>query len=117
MNEFKKKLNTNEATSEDAPIYVCGICGKAHRTIEDRMACESKCYEERKKAEEALKKQQLAKEQAKRKDEIETRYAELRQLIKSYCNDYGYLSLHNISFDDGRDEDFINGTNLLGWWF
>ena len=116
MNEFKKKLNINEAPTEDAPVYVCGICGKPHYTIEDRMACESKCYEERKKAEEALKKQQLAKEQTKRKEEIETRYAELRQLMKNYCDDYGYLALNNASFNDSID-DLIVGANLLGWWF
>lgn len=119
MNEFKRNLESTVKKindTEDA-VYVCGICGKPYSTIEDRMACESKCYEERKKAEEALKKQKLAKEQAERKTEIESKYKELRELINNYCKDYGYLALHNVSFDDSDDQDFINGSDLLGWWF
>ena len=74
MNEFKKNLKANVA--EEA-IYVCGICGKPYSNIKERMECESKCYEERKKAEEALKKQKLVKERDARKEEIEKKLTKL----------------------------------------
>ena len=111
MNEFKKNLKASVA---DETIYVCGICGKPYSNIKERMECESKCYEERKKAEEALKKQKLAKERDARKAEIEEKSKELSELIRDFIKDYGYLQLHS---NVGLDKSIFDFDKMFGEWF
>lgn len=112
MNEFKNNLRETvkpvKVESNKDAIYVCGICGKPYSTIEDRMACEKKCYDERKAAIEALKAQRLAEERDAREAEIETKAEELFDLIRKFYKDYGCLSTHSNPFDFNK---------LFGEWF
>ena len=126
MNEFKSNLKgefvrpLKVENTKDA-IYVCGICGKPYSTIEDRMACEKKCYDERKKAEEALRKQKLTEERETRKAEIEAKTAEakkiaeeLSELTRAFLRDYGYLHIHsNVDLSEG----IFDFDKMFGEWF
>jgi transcription elongation factor Elf1 len=121
MNEFKNNLKAESVkpvkieNKADA-IYVCGICGKPYSTIEERMACEKKCYDERKAAIEALKKQRLEEERETRKAEIETKTEELNELIRKFIKDYGSLNLENyITLD--RVGNLFNFDKMFGEWF
>ena len=73
--------------------YACAICNKKYANLADRIACETKCLEERNKAEEAMKKQKLELEKQARMKEIELMYEELNELISAYAEDYGYIQL------------------------
>ena len=121
MNEFKSNLRSEfvrpiKVESTKDAIYVCGICGKPYSTIEERMACEKKCYDERKKAEEALRKQKLAEERDARKAEIESKSKELDELIRRFTRDYCCLQLHsNINLDEASS--LFNFDEMFGEWF
>jgi hypothetical protein len=125
MNEFKNNLKSEhvkvtKVENEKDAIYVCGICGKPYSTIEDRMACEKKCYDERKAAIEALKKQRLAEERDARKAEIETKAAELNELVRKFVKDYGYIQLHSaINLDKINNElsSTFDLDKMFGEWF
>lgn len=95
-------------------LYVCGVCGKAFETLEERNKCEAKCLTERKKAEEALAKKKLEDEKNTRKEEIDTKYNELRKLINRYCKDYGSIQIGDTRY---FDTNFPSLSKLLGWWF
>lgn len=71
------------------PQYQCGICGQAHDSVRERMACEQACL--KKQAEE--EKRALA---AKKKAEQDARSAEVTKAIENaytlltkYIKDYG----------------------------
>lgn len=109
------KDNLDEMTSANTTsgrTYFCGICGKAHKTIEERSACETKCIKEKQEAEEKLKKQKLEEEKNKRMDEIESLIEKLHELICSYVKDYGSIKL------DCMGDSFPTLRKLIGdWWF
>ena len=117
MNEFKKNLKANVA---DEAIYVCGICGKPYSTIEERMACEKKCYDERKAAIEALKKQRLEEEREARKAEIDVKAKELEELVRKFIKDYGYIQLHsaiNLNKIGSELDSAFDFDKMFGEWF
>lgn len=73
--------------------YTCAICGKSYDTIEERVKCETKCLENRKKAEAERKKNEA---EAKRKDAEKKVYAALdnaEKAIHEYYDDYSSLTL------------------------
>ena len=95
-------MNIKEEVTKSNNTYTCAICNKKHYSIEDRIACETKCLEERKKAEEVMKKHKLELEKKDRMNKIETMYEDLSNLISSYIEDYGYIKLeyrHNADCD------------------
>lgn len=93
--------------------YVCGICGKSYDNIADRIACETKCLDDRTKAEEAMRKQKLELEKDARKKEIETMYDDLHKAISEYVKDYGVIRLHNCS---KHENDFPTLSSLFDFW-
>lgn len=108
-NNITNKKNNTIRT----PMYKCEICKRVYPTIEERNACEAKCIAAKKKAEAELAKQKLDKEKTTRKEEIEKKYKELTNLIKSYCKDYGSLYLNGNHF---FDDDTTTLSKFLGWW-
>ena len=86
-------MNIKEEVTKSNNTYTCAICNKKHYSIEDRIACETKCLEERKKAEEVMKKHKLELEKKDRMNKIETMYEDLSNLISSYIEDYGYINI------------------------
>lgn len=114
---MKKNYNNDCACNEDnnKAHYRCAICGKSYDTIDERVACETKCLASRKKAQEELKKKKLEEEKAARKDEIEKKYKELTTLVKDYCHDYGSLKIDD---DPYLFDNYPTVYKLLGgWWF
>ena len=95
-------------------LYVCGLCGKSFKSLEERNKCEARCLAERKKAEEALAKKKLEDEKKTRKEEIDTKYNELRKLINCYCKDYGSIQLGDYRY---FDDNFPSLSKLLSMWF
>ena len=72
-------------------VYHCAICGKPYDTVDERVACETKCLAARKKAQAELEKKKLEEKKNTRKAEIEKKYKELATLVNDYCKDCGSL--------------------------
>lgn len=95
-------------------VYHCAICGKPYDTVDERVACETKCLAARKKAQAEIEKKKLEEKKNTRKAEIEKKYKELATLVNDYCKDYGSLQIGESScFED----DYPTLSKLLGWWF
>ena len=89
--------------------YYCGICNKSYDNIEDRMACEHKCYTERKAAEEEKKKRELEVAKQERKAKVDAAYRNYLELRSEYVKDYGhytYSFIHSNSNESNAWEDF-----------
>ena len=95
-------------------VYHCAICGKPYDTVDERVACETKCLAARKKAQAELEKKKLEEKKNTRKAEIEKKYKELATLVNDYCKDDGSLQFcESLYFEDG----IPTLSKLLGWWF
>ena len=95
-------------------VYHCAICGKHYDTVDERVACETKCLAARKKAQAEIEKKKLEEKKNTRKAEIEKKYKELATLVNDYCKDYGSLQLcESRCFEDGIPTLY----KILGWWF
>ena len=91
-------------------VYHCAICGKSYDTVDERVACETKCLAERKKAQAELEKKKLEEKKTTRKEEIEKKYKELlATLVNDYCKELG----ESRYFED----DIPTPYKLIVWWF
>ena len=95
-------------------VYHCAICGNPYDTVDERVACETKCLAERKKAQAELEKKKLEEKKNTRKAEIEKKYKELSTLVKNYINDYGSLQIGDTRY---FDDNMPTLSKLLGWWW
>ena len=95
-------------------VYHCAICGKPYDTVDERVACETKCLAARKKAQAEIEKKKLEEKKNTRKAEIEKKYKELATLVNDYCKDYGSLQLGESRY---FEDDLSTLSKLLGWWF
>lgn len=93
-------IKSVDLKNTDKRIYPCAICGSAHESIEARNACETKCIQERKAADELARKQKLEEEKNARKQEIDALYELLNEKIKNYVKDYGSIRLNkSVKYD------------------
>ena len=90
-------------------VYHCAICGKPYDTVDERVACETKCLAARKKAQAEIEKKKLEAKKNTRKAEIEKKYKELATLVNDYCKEFG----ESHYFED----DIPTLSKLIGWWF
>lgn len=95
-------------------VYHCAICGKPYDTVDERVACETKCLAARKKAQAEIEKKKLEEKKNTRKAEIEKKYKELATLVNDYCKDYGSLQIGESRY---FEDDLPTLSKLLGWWF
>ena len=95
-------------------VYHCAICGKPYDTVDERVACETKCLAARKKAQAEIEKKKLEEKKNTRKTEIEKKYKELSTLVKNYINDYGSLQIGDTRY---FDDNMPTLSKLLGWWW
>ena len=95
-------------------VYHCAICGKPYDTVDERVACETKCLAARKKAQAEIEKKKLEEKKNTRKAEIEKKYKELATLVNDYCKDYGSLQLGESRY---FEDDLPTLSKLQGWWF
>lgn len=95
-------------------VYHCAICGKPYDTVDERVACETKCLAARKKAQAEIEKKKLEEKKNTRKAEIEKKYKELAVLMNDYCKDYGSLQIGESRY---FEDDYPTLSKLLGWWF
>ena len=86
--------------------YKCGICNKSYDKIEDRMACECKCYKELKEAEEEKRKQELEAAKQSRKEEVDVAYRKYLELRGAYLKDYGHYTYSFINRDGNNSNDW-----------
>ena len=110
-------LNYGDYKTDDVSnkmVYHCAICGKPYDTVDERVACETKCLAERKKAQAELEKKKLEEKKNTRKAEIEKKYKELSTLVKNYINDYGSLQIGDTRY---FDDNMPTLSKLLGWWW
>ena len=95
-------------------VYHCAICGKPYDTVDERVACETKCLAARKKAQAEIEKKKLEEKKNTRKAEIEKKYKELSALVNDYCKDYGSLQIGDTRY---FDDNMPTLSKLLGWWW
>ena len=95
-------------------VYHCAICGKPYDTVDERVACETKCLAARKKDQAEIEKKKLEEKKNTRKAEIEKKYKELSTLVKNYINDYGSLQIGDTRY---FDDNMPTLSKLLGWWW
>ena len=95
-------------------VYHCAICGKSYDTVDERVACETKCLAARKKAQAEIEKKKLEEKKNTRKAEIEKKYKELSALVNDYCKDYGSLQIGDTRY---FDDNMPTLSKLLGWWW
>ena len=95
-------------------VYHCAICGKPYDTVDERVACETKCLAARKKAQAEIEKKKLEEKKNTRKAEIEKKYNELSTLVKNYINDYGSLQIGDTRY---FDDNMPTLSKLLRWWW
>ena len=86
--------------------YYCGICNKYYDNIEDRMACEYKCYEKRKTAEEEKRKNELAEAKKARKEEVDAAYRNYLELRSAYLKDYGHYTFSFLRNGENESSDW-----------
>ena len=98
---------TDEASNK--MVYHCAICGKPYDTVDERVACETKCLAARKKAQAEIEKKKLEEKKNALKAEIEKKYKELATLGNDYCKEFG----ESLYFED----DIPTLSKLIGWWF
>ena len=106
-------MSIKDETKAKKTEYACGICGKSYDNIADRITCETKCLDERTKAEEAMRRQKLELEKEARKKEIENMYSDLHDAISEYVKDYGAINLRNCS---KRESNFPTLGSLFDFW-
>lgn len=70
-----KKCNCNKS-------YVCGFCGNTHKTVEQRMACEAKCFKEN----EGKKKENTINSLKEKIAEYQAEYDETIKALKEVNN-------------------------------
>ena len=110
-------LNYGDYKTDDVSnkmVYHCAICGKSYDTVDERVACETKCLAARKKAQAELEKKKLEEKKNARKAEIEKKYKELATLVNDYCKDYGSLQLGESRY---FEDNIPTLSKLIGWWF
>ena len=91
-------------------VYHCAICGKSYDTVDERVACETKCLAARKKAQAEIEKKKLEEKKNALKAEIEKKYKELATLENDCCS----LQIGESScFED----DYPTLSKLLVWRF
>lgn len=80
--------------------YTCAICGTPYNSIEERIACETKCLkrhkeaEAKKKLEEQQKKVDEAKKQKKASEQaIEAKLDEVNKMLKEHFSKYDTFCL------------------------
>ena len=95
-------------------VYHCAICGKPYDTVDERVACETKCLAARKKAQAEIEKKKLEEKKNTRKADIEKKYKELSTLVKNYINDYGSLQIGDTRY---FDDNMPTLSKLLRWWW
>ena len=97
-------------------VYHCAICGNPYDTVDERVACETKCLAARKKAQAEIEKKKLEEKKNTRKAEIEKKYKELVTLVNDYCKD---VNDYCKEFGESRyfEDDIPTLSKLIGWWF
>lgn len=83
---------------ENSRKYVCAICGKSYENLEDRIACETKCFNERKMIEAKQKEDKLKTKRINSEKEIEQKLAEVNEMIREHLNEYDSLKLSHTYY-------------------
>ena len=69
--------------------YKCGICGKSHFSVYDRMNCEMSCVKKQQEEERKAAEEKKAAEQKMRKDAVDEAIKRAAKLQNDYVKDYG----------------------------
>lgn len=77
--------------------YQCGICGKEHQSVYDRMNCEMECVKRQQEEERKAAEEKQRAEQKSRKDEVDKALEHLHALVSAYVKDFG-----NYEYGDGN---------------
>lgn len=78
--------------------YKCGICGKEHPSVYDRMNCEMACVKKQQEEERIAEEAKRKEEQKARKSEVDKALEHLHELVSAYVKDYGHYE-----YEDGDE--------------
>lgn len=92
-------------------MYQCGICGKEHKTIEERNICETECLRQFQIKAEQEKQAKMKAEKQKRCDEIKEAEQHYFDLLKQYQKDYGMYIYQQRTPDSILDN--VKGFRIL----
>ena len=73
--------------------YKCGVCGKVHDTIEDRMKCEMSCINRQKELERKAEAAKKKAEKEARKKELDEAIKHTSKLLEAWNKDYGFYRM------------------------
>ena len=84
-------MNNENKTCDKKVVYKCGICGKKHETIAERVKCETSCLKQQE--EEAKKVAELKKNEEKnaRFTEASKALENALALVNKCVEDYGHF--------------------------
>ena len=83
------------------PMYKCAICDTIHELLEDRIACEMKCFKKQEAEKKQAAIQKKKEEQAARKKEVDEAIAHAEKLKDQYVKDYGpYVRVRTCHVDE-----------------
>lgn len=88
--------------------YKCGICGKEHSSVYDRMNCEMACVKKQQEEERKVAEAKKKEEQMLRKKVVDEAFENLHRLVTDYVKDYG----HYEYADGGEDTNFYWPSRL-----
>lgn len=74
-------------------MYVCALCGKEYETVEERIACETKCLAEFKAAELQKKLEEEKENKLASNKAIEEELDKIDQMVKEHLRKYENLKL------------------------
>ena len=86
------------------PMYKCAICDTIHELLEDRIACEMKCFKAQEEEKRLAAEKKKQEEQVARKKEVDEAVAHAEELKKKYIKDYGSYVRASTCRADELDE-------------
>ena len=86
--------------------YTCAICNSEFDKLEDRIICETKCFQKQKEEDERLAKELKEKEREARKEEVDIALDKANELLRNYIKDYGSYcrSAHKEDKNDFKND-------------
>lgn len=74
--------------------YTCAICGKSYTDLSERIDCETKCYADRKAAEEKKRKMEMKRKQAESEKAVLDMLLYTEEIVRQHIEEYGAITIN-----------------------
>lgn len=95
---------------EEMKTFECAVCGKIHKTIEARSACEITCLAEQEKMQKQLDEDTKKKAKKEAQDKIDR---EIIAWVEQYNKLINMIKEFNEKFDEQEDNAFLPPKNAF----